>query len=92
MSDNHSSRQLAIKALQANPYIFSISKYQARLNDPSFDITFEQLGMDSLARMELSIWLEVECRFEVTEAEITEMNSLVGLIQFIETHKGNQQE
>lgn len=85
-NNNKLSRQLAIKALQANPLIFSLNAHLARLSDPSFEVTFEELGMDSLARMELSIWLEVECGIEVTEAEIMEMNDLGGLTEFIAAH------
>ena len=40
--------------------------------------------MDSLAMMELSIWLEVECGVEATEEDIREMSSLSGIANFLE--------
>jgi acyl carrier protein len=87
MPMNEPARQIAIRALTENPLTSMSEVDQSRLHDPSFEITFEELGMDSLARMELSIWLEVECGLEVTEAEIVAMNSLAGLVEFIGTRQ-----
>jgi acyl carrier protein len=39
--------------------------------------------MDSLAGMELSIWLELEQGHEVTVVEVQEMESLNGLARFL---------
>ena len=39
----------------------------ALLDDPSSDCGFEALGFDSLARMELCIWLQLEAGIEIAE-------------------------
>jgi acyl carrier protein len=77
------ARALAVEALKANPMVFSHAELEARLDDPESDISFEELGLDSLGCMELSIWLELELGLEVTEVEIQEMASLNGLARFL---------
>lgn len=42
----------------------------ARLDDPDCDCSFEELFYDSLARMELCIWMQVEAGVELEEGEI----------------------
>lgn len=76
-------REEALTALRNNPLVFFPDGYEAKLGDPTFDLTFAELGMDSLAGMELSIWLELERGIEVTEVEIQEMESLNGLASFL---------
>lgn len=43
---------------------------RARLEDPDSDCTFEELHFDSLARMELCIWMQTEVGVELGEDEI----------------------
>jgi acyl carrier protein len=76
-------RENALAALRQNPLVFFPEGYDARLDDPSFDLSFDELGMDSLAGMELSIWLELEQGHEVTVVEVQEMESLNGLARFL---------
>lgn len=76
-------RETALAALRANPLIFFTDAHEARIGDPDFDVSFEALGMDSLSRMELSIWIELELGLEVTEVEIQDMATLNGLARFI---------
>lgn len=76
-------REEALAALRSNPLVFFPNGYETKLGDPAFDLTFAELGMDSLAGMELSIWLELERGIEVTEVEIQEMRSLNGLASFL---------
>ena len=42
----------------------------ARLDDPGCDCSFEELFFDSLARMELCIWMQTEVGVELDESEI----------------------
>lgn len=76
-------REEALTALRSNPLVFFPDGYEAKLGDAAFDLSFADLGMDSLAGMELSIWLELERGIEVTEVEIQEMESLNGLALFM---------
>lgn len=78
------SRDTALAALRANPLILFSDEQEARIADPAYDVSFEALCMDSLSRMELSIWIELELGIEVTEVEILDMASLNGLARFIE--------
>jgi acyl carrier protein len=77
------ARTLAGEALKANPMVFCEADLEKRLEDPEADMTFAELGLDSLGYMELSIWLELELGVEVTEVEIQEMASLNGLADFL---------
>ena len=62
---------LIVAAVKANPAISATdSAIAARLADPGSDCAFEELGFDSLARMELSIWLQVEAGIEISEEEV----------------------
>jgi len=42
----------------------------ARLEDPAADCSFEELHFDSLGRMELCIWLQMEVGVEIDESVI----------------------
>ena len=83
MSSKANARRLAISALKANPLAIFTGEQQARLDDPAFDVRFTDLGMDSLARMELSIWLELEQGIAITESELRLLDSLSGLEEFL---------
>jgi acyl carrier protein len=50
-----------------------------RLRDPAAECTFAELGFDSLARMELCIWLLTETGVEVTEGEVLDNPSVAAL-------------
>lgn len=81
-------RDEALGALRDIAHLLFPEGYEAKLDDPSFDISFAALGMDSLAGMELSIWLELERGLEVSEVEIQEMRSLNGLALFLAETSG----
>ena len=84
MSNPLTPRQVAIEALRANPLVSFTDEQLTGLGTPDFNVSLEELGMDSLAMMELSIWLEVECGVEATEEDIREMSSLSGIVDFLE--------
>lgn len=83
MPEHMRLRDEALSALRSNPLVFFPEGYETKLHDADFDLTFADLGMDSLAGMELSIWLELEKGIEVTEVEIQEIESLNGLARFL---------
>ena len=82
-SPDHRWRELAVRALVANPMVFFSREQQASLADPAFDIDFVDLGMDSLGRMELSIWLEREFGFDAFDVQAQEFATLNGLACFL---------
>lgn len=70
-------RALVAEAVRANPVVtVSDPALFAQLADPSADCSFDELGFDSLARMELCIWMQVEAGLEVTEAEVLDHPSV----------------
>jgi acyl carrier protein len=77
------SKEIVIRALLANPLIFSTQEALSKLVYAEIDSSFVDLGMDSLGRMELSIWLEVEFDLEVTESQIQEISSVAKLANFL---------
>ena len=48
------------------------------------DIGFDEIEMDSLARMELGIAIEVSTGKEVAPEQLQDMKSLAGLAEFLE--------
>lgn len=76
--------ELTLRALHANPLVFFRESHKnIDILNPDADITFEELGMDSLARMELSIWLELELDLEITADEIERQGSLKRLANLL---------
>lgn len=60
----------------------------ARLDDPSDPLPFADLEFDSLAKLELGIWLELERGVVVTEADMAEQASLASLAVHLAAHAG----
>ena len=64
-------RERVVAAIMSNPVVGPDSPaVLARMNDPAQDCTFEELGFDSLARMEFCIFLETEFGITVTSGEV----------------------
>ena len=82
-------RDLAIRALAENPMVFFTRQHQASLSDSNVDLGFADLGMDSLGRMELSIWLERECGLDAADAQLQEFASLNELALFLAQRLGD---
>lgn len=73
-------RALLAEGVRQNPIaVVSDAALLARLADPGSDCSFDELGFDSLARMELCIWLQIEARLEVTEGEVLDHPSIGAL-------------
>lgn len=73
-------RDLVAAGVRANPVVtVTDPALLARLDDASADCGFEELGFDSLARMELCIWMQVEAGFEITESEVLDHPSVGAL-------------
>lgn len=51
------------------------------------DISFKDLEMDSLARMELCIYIEVNSGIEIAPDQLDKVTSLSGLLSLIENRK-----
>jgi hypothetical protein len=87
MTDQHATRRdpAALRALIAqgvrnNPVVtVSDPALLARLESGGVDCGFDEFGFDSLARMELCIWMQVEAGLEVTEAEVIDHPSIAAL-------------
>ena len=56
---------------------------RARLDDPAEEVRFQELGFDSLALLELSIWLETEAGAEVGEATLAEHPGVLALARHL---------
>jgi acyl carrier protein len=73
-------RALVAEGVRQNPIVVvSDRSLLARLADPVADCSFEELGFDSLARMELCIWMQIEAGLEVTEGEVLDHPSVAAL-------------
>ena len=77
-------RALLAAGVRANPVVrVEDPALLARLDDPAGDCGFEALGFDSLARMELCIWLQLEAGIEIAENEIAEHPSVAALAAWL---------
>ena len=77
-------RQLVVDAVRANPAVEIVDpELLAALDDAGADCTFEALGFDSLARMELSIWLQLEAGITIGESEVMSHPSVDALATYL---------
>jgi acyl carrier protein len=82
--DTAALRALIAEGVRQNPVVFvSDPVLLARLADPAADVTFEALGFDSLARMELCIHIQLDGGLEVTEAEMLDHPSVASLAAYL---------
>jgi len=73
-------RRFVVSALeQANVLAIRTHPARAAFLDGAADIEFSDLAMDSLARMELCIFIEVNARIEITPDQLNGISSLAGL-------------
>lgn len=73
-------REAVAEGVRQNPVVcVSDPALLARLADPAADCSFEELGFDSLARMELCIWMQVEHGIEIGEATLLDHPSVAAL-------------
>lgn len=78
--DPAAMRALVVRAVLANPVtLFPDDAARARLEDPAADCAFEELGFDSLARMEFCIWMQLEAGIEIAEAALLDHPSVAAL-------------
>jgi acyl carrier protein len=59
---------------------------EKKILNTDFDISFDLLALDSLAKMELIIWLEIEYGIEINEVDLENLKSINNLTCFIENH------
>jgi len=77
-------RAWIVDAVKANPAaVVTDPALLARLDDPACDCSFDELGFDSLARMELSIWLQIEVGVEIEEGDVLDHPSVNALAAFL---------
>lgn len=79
MKDPDAMRTLVVDAVLANPAVSITDAALLEKLRSGQDCTFEELEFDSLARIELCIWLEVEAGFQVVENDVLELHSIFGL-------------
>lgn len=79
-------RDLVATAVRENPVaVVSDATLLARLADSAADCSFDELGFDSLARMELCIWMQVEAGLEITEGEVLDHPTVRALAAHLAT-------
>ena len=79
-------RRLVVDAVRANPAVEVVDpEVLGALDDACADCTFEALGFDSLARMELSIWLQLEAGITIGENEVMSHPSVNALASYLAT-------
>lgn len=77
------ARKLVAKGILENPLVFMDTKSQESLRSSPEDVSFEELAMDSLAFMELSIWLQLEIDVELTEVDLSNFGSINVLATYL---------
>lgn len=84
MRDAAALRALLVAAVRQNPV--------ARPADPALlgrlddvDASFDALGFDSLARMELCIWMQLEAGIELSESDLIDHPGIAALAAHLAT-------
>lgn len=77
------SRKLVIKGILENPLVSIDIKSQESQASSLENVSFEELAMDSLALMELSIWLQLELNIELTVVELSHLGNINALSTYI---------
>jgi acyl carrier protein len=73
-------RAIIAEGVRQNPVVFVNDPAQlALLADPAADCSFDELGFDSLARMEFCIWMQIEHGIEIGEAVLLDHPSVGAL-------------
>jgi hypothetical protein len=86
--DRTALRAIIAEGVRQNPVVAVTDRaLLARLDDPGVDLGFDELGYDSLARMEFCIWMQVEHGIEIGEAALLDHPSLVALAAHL-AHRG----
>jgi hypothetical protein len=77
-------RAIVVEGILQNPVV-SVSEpaLLARLRDPGADCSFDELGFDSLARMEFCIWMQVEQGIAIGEAVLLDNPSVAALAGYL---------
>lgn len=77
-------RERVVAAVLSNPVVGPDSAATlARMNDPVQDCTFEELGFDSLARMEFCIFLETEFGISISSGEVEGSPSINAMAAYL---------
>lgn len=77
-------REKVLAAIEANPAVGPGSPAMLeRMNDPARDCGFEELGFDSLARMEFCIFLETEFGITLTSGEVETRPSINAMAAYL---------
>ena len=77
------ARKEVVQALHASTNVFNQPELGAKLHDPSADITFVELELDSLAAIECCLALEDNIRIDIDPADLTIHNSINKLAEHI---------
>jgi hypothetical protein len=84
MTDAASWRARIVEGVLANPVRHVRDPVLlARLHDPVEEVHFEELRFDSLALLELAIWLEVEAGAALGEATLAEHPGVLALARHL---------
>lgn len=83
---NNELKKIVFNALKSIPHLSFEGIDEQKIVNTDFDISFNQLALDSLAKMELIIWLEIEYGIEINEFDLENLKSINGLTHFIENY------
>lgn len=83
---NKELKKIVFNALKSIPHVSLEGIDEQKIVNTDFDISFNELALDSLAKMELIIWLEIEYGIEINEFDLENLKSINGLTRFIENY------
>jgi acyl carrier protein len=77
------ARKRVLAALDAATDIFNEPRLSVKLRDPSIDLTFAELDLDSLAAIECCMMLEEDTNIDIDPADLTIHNSINKLAEHV---------
>lgn len=81
-------REIALQALLANSLVSIDLSVADALRQGTIDVNLADLGVDSLARLELSIFLGERFEEEVAEPEVSDIQTFSALVNYISIRIG----
>jgi len=77
------ARKKVVQALDAATDVFNDVEFSRRLHDPTVDVSFAELELDSLAAIECCLALEDNISIDVDPADLAVHNSINKLANYI---------
>lgn len=82
--------EILLTGLISNPSIYLTQSHKDSIKSQNADFSLKEINFDSLAKMELSIWLELELKIIVTDHDMSKISTFNELSSLVEEKLKNK--